>query len=777
MARYLLRSAAVLSACLVTTTAQAQVFTDNTSAIPISGVDNNSSTENVDFGDVDGDGDWDAVFADGGDAGNDQNRIWINQGGAQGGTIGDFTDMTSTQFPTIQQDGRDIEFVDFDNDGDLDLYSSNTSQLTNQSNRWWVNNGGIQAGTEGFYTDETSTRWVGLGGAGSSISPSQLLTGGGFIDFSCDCDFGDLDNDGDLDLVHSSYGGVFGGQIPTRLFLNDGSGFFSEFNPSGSQLLNQTISNGDSGIWCEGTQQSETTNSDGTFCDVASSALDIDVMDIDGDFDLDILHGSRETAPRMFENRLEENGGTLGFRDVTGSAFIGMYTSGNGHYEQEMGDLDGDGDLDIYGLNWLAGAFGAPFTDITMRGLGDGTFDQVTTLNNSGTDDNEGDFLDYDLDGDLDLFVANFQGEDRLYRNNNNGGATFSFTEVTSANIPPYVDFSAISLDAEACDVDNDGDYDVMVAADTFDRNVLLTNNTNPGSGMDNHAPYIPNVEQAPDRTPDATPTVIRAHVYDNAPYYITWYNDVEIRYTVNAGPVQIVPMMSSGGQIFRGEIPGSETGAICYTIAASDEYGQTGLSAQFCYNSGMVVVPFPVSCTGDGGDQMGCTDCPCMNNAMPGSGGGCLNSSGNGSRLIATGDTSVSLPMAATTDLRFSATGGPSFQLFILNSGDAVAPNNPANPCFGLDSGASGMLFDGLRCAVSSTLRNGGRGADSNGEVGVTNAAWGGANNPPGGIAQFFGYSAGTTKFFQAIHRDSTAANCNTGLNTTQSLEVLFTP
>ena len=57
----------------------------------------------------------------------------------------------------------------------------------------------------------------------------------------------------------------------------------------------------------------------------------------------------------MFENRLEENGGVLGFRDVTSSAFPSGYTSGDGHYEEEMGDLDGDGDLDIYGLNWLAG--------------------------------------------------------------------------------------------------------------------------------------------------------------------------------------------------------------------------------------------------------------------------------------------------------------------------------------------------------------------------------------------------------------------------------------
>jgi hypothetical protein len=49
----------------------------------------------------------------------------------------------------------------------------------------------------------------------------------------------------------------------------------------------------------------------------------------------------------MFENRFEENGGVLGFRDITGSAFPSGYTSGDGHYEQEMADLDGDGDEDL----------------------------------------------------------------------------------------------------------------------------------------------------------------------------------------------------------------------------------------------------------------------------------------------------------------------------------------------------------------------------------------------------------------------------------------------
>src|SRR5580765_2497726 len=203
---------------LAAVSARAQQFTRDTADIPPSG----DYTENVDFADVDNDGDWDAAFAEGGDNGNAQNHLWINQGGAQGGTVGVFTNVTATQLPIFSDDSRDVEFVDFDNDGDLDLYISNTSTHSSQSNRWWANMGGAQGGTIGFYQDQTLTRWSGLGGAGSSIPPSQVLGSGGFIDFSCDCDFGDLDNDGDIDLVHSTYGGAFGGQIPMRIFLNDG---------------------------------------------------------------------------------------------------------------------------------------------------------------------------------------------------------------------------------------------------------------------------------------------------------------------------------------------------------------------------------------------------------------------------------------------------------------------------------------------------------------------------------------------------------------------------
>lgn len=184
-----------------------------------------------------------------------------------------------------------------------------------------------------------------------------------------------------------------------------------------------------------------------------------------------------------------------------------------------------------------------------------------------------------------------------------------------------------------------------------------------------------------------------------------------------------------------------------------------------------------PGICNGDGGNQMGCTNCPCGNNAAPGTVGGCLNSAGTSAQLLASGNPSVSLPANVTTDLRFALSGAPANAFCILNSGDGVAPGNMANPCFGMQSGSQSLSFDGLRCAIVNTRRHGGRSADANGDVGLTNNPWGGEGGPPAGLAVAGGgFMAGQTRFFQVINRDEPLQVCQRGLNTSQALSVTFT-
>ena len=177
--------------------------------------------------------------------------------------------------------------------------------------------------------------------------------------------------------------------------------------------------------------------------------------------------------------------------------------------------------------------------------------------------------------------------------------------------------------------------------------------------------------------------------------------------------------------------------------------------------------------CHGDGGNQVGCTHCPCGNDTPPGTPGGCINSSGQGARIQSSGDTSVSLPTGHSVDLRFGLTGAPPNTFCILNSGNSIGPENATNPCFGLYSGSQSNSYDGLRCAIINTRRHGGRLADMNGIVGATNSPWGGGGAPTNGLSNGFG--AGQTRFFQVIFRETLPAVCQRGLNTSQAIGVTF--
>jgi len=530
--------------------------------------------------------------------------------------------------------------------------------------------GGLQAGSVGFYQEQTSTRFVGLGVAPSSIAAGQVI-GSTFIDFSCDCDFGDIDNDGDIDLIHSSYGSALSGTVPTRLFSNDGLGHFSEYNPSGFQLAGQQIAAGNPGIWCEGVQTSDTTDTTGANCDIAASPLDIDLGDIDGDLDLDILHGARNEVPRMYKNRIEEGGR---YRDVTGGTFPASYSLGQGHYEQEMGDFDGDGDLDIYGLNWRV--TGGSFTDSTFVNNGVGVYTGPTDMSGSTSDDNEADFFDYDCDGDLDVFIANFNPTaDRVYVNNGAGTMTLG------AGIIPTD--AVISLDADCCDFDSDGDYDVIVAQDNNSNETVLVNGT---AANDVTAANLQRLEQAPDRNPGAAPTVVRVQVYDNAPYYITWYNNVYLEVQVNAGPITQYPMHSSMGQIFRGEIPGNLDGTITYRAVSQDKYLNTSMTAFKQYESRF---PGAAFCSNSSLGVDHTTSCPCGNTGAPAN--GCGHSfDANGANMSATG-----LVATDTVVLHSQFEPSTSFTLMMQhgNAGD-------------------GVFHDGVLCAANPLIRLRGRAA-----------------------------------------------------------------
>ena len=96
-----------------------------------------------------------------------------------------------------------------------------------------------------------------------------------------------------------------------------------------------------------------------------------------------------------------------------------------------FGDFDADGNLDLYiSIGSTQGTLLK--SDLLFRGLGDGTFENVNQSAGIETSTNRGRcgfWVDYDNDGKLDLFVKNFEGANRLYKNNGNG----TFSQVVDA--------------------------------------------------------------------------------------------------------------------------------------------------------------------------------------------------------------------------------------------------------------------------------------------------------------------------------------------------------
>lgn len=555
--------------------ASAQSFAHDTSRIPQSAPANATNTENVELVDLDGDGDVDVALADGGNAGNEQNRVWVNLGGAQGGVMGWFADETAARAPAVLDSSRDIDFVDLDGDGDVDLYVTNSSAVSNQTGRWWINMGGAQSGVPGFFTDQTATRWLGLGvndgvSACSSLPPQFALASGGFIDWSCDAAVSDLDLDGALDLVQSTYGIASSGRSASHIFLNDGAGRFREFNPSCAQLVNANLHDGTPALWCQGVQSTDTTDSSGAEADIAHEALAIELGDLDGDLDVDLLHGDKFRAPRVFDNRL--SAGALAFRDITHAIAAQNWAPGPGNYEQELGDLDGDGDLDIYGVNWLL------LEDAQFFNRGDGSFDPGVVVAQSLERQIDAELFDHDGDGDIDAFVVSETIEDRIYAN---PGAAGSHQLTLAPGAIPIVVANGQGVDAR--DLDGDGDADVLVATLFFEPETLYVNlSTSP----DTHAPRVERLEQAADRVQGDPPTVIRAQVYDNAAWSTTAQYAVELEYVDASGLLRVAPMRWSGGQLFRGEIPGAVFGSVQYRVVARDEQQNLGASQWKAFQS-----------------------------------------------------------------------------------------------------------------------------------------------------------------------------------------------
>ena len=191
---------------------------------------------------------------------------------------------------------------------------------------------------------------------------------------------------------------------------------------------------------------------DGTFTDIAreagvdgpgSDGMAVAVSDYDGDGDLDLYVTAWNRA-----NQLYQNNGNGTFTDVAKEAGVDGPKPSIG---VGWADYDGDGDLDLYVTAWDR-------ANQLYQNNGNGTFVGIGTtagMADKGQGQSIG-WADYDDDGDADLYVANYNGKNRLYRNRGDG----SFVEVGAE---AGVDGSGTGVGW--ADYDGDGDLDLYVTA------------------------------------------------------------------------------------------------------------------------------------------------------------------------------------------------------------------------------------------------------------------------------------------------------------------------
>ncbi|MEP7029059.1 MAG: CRTAC1 family protein [Candidatus Eisenbacteria bacterium] len=167
----------------------------------------------------------------------------------------------------------------------------------------------------------------------------------------------------------------------------------------------------------------------------------------DGYLDLFVANGNLANQPNALYRNLRPGGFV---RVVSGP----VVTDGGSSIGGTFGDFDGDGILDLFVTNRNN------FGNFLYRGLGDTLFARVTS-GAPATDvanSNSTSWVDLDVDGNLDLYVVNFQGNDFLYRND--GGPGYTFTRVDTTAATPGAEFS---IPGAWGDVNGDGLPDLFI--------------------------------------------------------------------------------------------------------------------------------------------------------------------------------------------------------------------------------------------------------------------------------------------------------------------------
>ena len=190
-------------------------------------------------------------------------------------------------------------------------------------------------------------------------------------------------------------------------------------------------------------------------------ALSSAFADADGDGDLDLAVSFGNGAIRLYLNVAGE------FSAGNGSS--GLPAAGPEVRSLAWGDFDGDGDPDLHA--GVSGEEAVPARNLLFRNDGRGAFSETADaagMRVPAADSRQANWVDYDNDGDLDLFSAQRSATNRLFRND--GGRFVDVSDDVGLADPRRT--------VGACwfDMDQDGDLDVFQANQEADKDTLYRN-------------------------------------------------------------------------------------------------------------------------------------------------------------------------------------------------------------------------------------------------------------------------------------------------------------
>lgn len=368
-----------------------------------------SEAADIEFGDLDNDGDLDIVSGINPTTHFAHPIILINQGS------GIYKDETTLRLPVLKTITNDVDLADVDDDGDLDMYLANTGFSPLDCRDLLLINDG-----QGYFKDESKGRL-----------PSEVYV-------TENVEFGDIDGDGDLDLALAILGGLES-LFELRVLVNDGEGFFvDETEERIPPYLPYTIFN----LTCE---------------------------DVDKDVDLDMFIASLGkiiiTDPYgnpvdtfSGQNALLINDGNGHFTDETNYRM--PQCDDDWTTKIKAKDVIGDNHVDIYVIN-----IGFSWEQASNRlYLNDGGgFFRVDVRKRLPHEhflwNNDAELADFDDDGDMDIFMINVLPGEKAWDNLLiNEGGVFSNQ---SWRLPHIQDFST---SCDRGDMDDDGDFDLVIA-------------------------------------------------------------------------------------------------------------------------------------------------------------------------------------------------------------------------------------------------------------------------------------------------------------------------